>query len=68
MNIEDINKHILKIDYNIKTHKYFWEIWINEKLLIKSTMEYDSERDCKIHLISLHLGFRYIYKNGDLKL
>ena len=67
MKIEDINSYILTIKLNQETSKYFWTVYINEDLLLKSTIEYDSERDCKIHLTSLHLGLRYLQKSDQLK-
>jgi hypothetical protein len=68
MNVEDMNKQKLKINYNLKAQKYSWEIWLNESLLLSSDREYDSEYDCKIHLNSIALAFRYLVNNGDLKL
>ena len=68
MGIGDINKYILEIKFNAKTKKYFWEIWINEKLTLTSDREYEREYDCKMHLISLCNAFRYIYADKQITL
>ncbi len=68
MNTKDINKYILEIKYNNETQKYFWEIWVNGNITLKSDKEYEREYDCKIHLISLCNAFRYIDVNKQITL
>lgn len=68
MKIEDINKYLLEIKYNQESQKYFWEIWLNDNIILKSDREYEREQDCKIHLINLCNAFRYINSDKQIML
>ena len=68
MDAENINKYQLKIIPNNETHKYFWEIWVNGNIILKSDREYKTENDCKTHLVNLCNAFRYIYADKQIEL
>ena len=66
MNIEDINKPILKIEFNIETKKHFWVIWKNENIILKSDREYETKNDCYKHLIAICTAFKYLYADKQI--
>lgn len=68
MKAEDINKYILEIKYNKVTQKHYWEIYINGNTILKSDREYKTEKDAKIHLISISNAFRYLLADGQIDL
>lgn len=62
------NQCTLKVQHNNETKKFYWEIWVDEYLTLKSDREYKNEYDCNIHLVELCNAFRYIYASKQIQL
>jgi hypothetical protein len=68
MNIEDINKYILEIKFNLENENYFWEIWKNENIILKSDRGYKTKYECNKHLITVCAAFKYLYEDKQITL
>jgi hypothetical protein len=66
MDYTQINIPLLNIDFNKETSKYFWTIYLNDKELLKSHIEFATEKECKLHLISVNTSFKYLYDSNLL--
>ena len=68
MDYTQINTPILNINFNKETLKYSWSLLKNDKELLKSHIEFETERECRMHLIAVNTSFKYLFDSNLLVL
>ncbi len=67
MDVTNVNKPLLFVEYNNEDNKWHWRIGLNEKdSLFVSPIGFETEKECRLSLITLDYCVRYLRVSGEL--